>query len=67
MNGRSFSGAGGRQDCLRVHFVVEYIVRWFHFDILGSMSGSIKAESQQERKARHRHVVQLPEKSAPEE
>ncbi len=42
------------------------------FDILWgsrlrSMSGPIMAESQQERKARHSHVVQLPEKSAPEE
>jgi hypothetical protein len=65
--GVPYLGQGRRQDCLRVHFVVEYIVRWFHFDIRGSMSGSIMAESQQERKARHRHVVQLPEKSAPEE
>jgi hypothetical protein len=65
--GVPYLGQGPRHDCLRVHFVVEYIVRWFHFDILGSMSGSIMAESQQERKARQRHVVQLPEKSAPEE
>jgi hypothetical protein len=62
-----YLGQGWRQDCLRVHFVIEYIVRWFYFDILGSMSGPIMAESQQERKASHRHVVQLPEKSALEE
>jgi hypothetical protein len=40
------------------------------FDILGFflgyMSGPIMAESQEE-KARHSHVMQLPEKSAPEE
>jgi hypothetical protein len=65
--GVPYLGQGRKQDGLRVHFVVEYAVRWFHFDILGSMSGSSMAESQQERKARHRHVVQLPEKSAPEE
>jgi len=64
--GVPYLGQGWRQDCFRVHLVVEYIVRWFHFDILGSMSGPIIAESQQE-KARHRHVVPLPEKSAPEE
>jgi hypothetical protein len=31
------------------------------------MDGPIMAESQQEQKARHRHVVELPETSAPEE
>jgi hypothetical protein len=40
------------------------------FDILGFflgyMSGPIMQESQEE-KARHSHVMQLPEKSAPEE
>jgi hypothetical protein len=30
-------------------------------------NGPIMAESQQERKARHHHVVELPETSAPEE
>ena len=41
------------------------------FDVLGLflgyMSGPIMAESQEERKARHRHVMELPEKPAPEE
>lgn len=41
------------------------------FDILGFflgyMSGPIMAESQEERKTRHSHIVELPEKSAPEE
>lgn len=41
------------------------------FDILGFflgyMSGPIMAESQQEREARHSHIVELSEKSAPEE
>jgi hypothetical protein len=41
------------------------------FDILGFfleyMSGPLMAESQEERKTRHSHVVELPEKSAPEE
>ena len=64
--GVPYLGQGWRQDGLRVRFVVESIVRWFHFDILGSMSGPIMAESQEE-KARHSPVVQLPEKSAPEE
>ena len=67
MNGRSLSGQGWRQDSLRVRFGVESIVRWLHFDILGYRNGPVMAESQQESKTRHRHVVELPETSAPEE
>jgi hypothetical protein len=69
--GVPYLGQGWRQDGLSVRFVVAYLVRWFHFDILGFLlgylNGPLLAESQQERKARHSHVVELPEKSAAEE